>query len=135
MKNLLFICMALFLANHTAKAQFQLELEIINLKSDEGYVMIDLVDAQGKSVQQFKEPVRKKSCVLSIKELKSSVYGIRYYHDENENGEMDSGLFGIPEEGYGFSNNAKGRMGPPDLEEYLFRLDSDTQMTLKTINW
>jgi uncharacterized protein (DUF2141 family) len=35
------------------------------------------------------------------------------FHDENDNGVLDKGAFGIPTEGYGFSNNAKGFFGAP----------------------
>jgi uncharacterized protein (DUF2141 family) len=38
---------------------------------------------------------------------------------------MDTKLFGIPKEPYGFSNNAKGFMGPPSFEDAKFVLDHD----------
>jgi len=33
-------------------------------------------------------------------------------HDENSNGKMDTNFIGMPREGVGASNNAKGHMGP-----------------------
>ena len=44
-------------------------------------------------------------------------YAIKVYHDENGNNELDTRIFGIPKERYGFSNNARGTMGPPEYEK------------------
>ncbi len=39
------------------------------------------------------------------------------YHDENENGELDLNPVGFPLERYGFSNDARGLLGPPSYDE------------------
>ena len=39
-----------------------------------------------------------------------------------------------PAEGYGFSNNAHGFMGPPKFKDQLFDINSDLTITLKTGN-
>ena len=49
-------------------------------------------------------------------------YAIAAFHDENANGEMDRGLFGIPTEGTGASNDARGVMAPPPYDGARFRL-------------
>lgn len=41
-------------------------------------------------------------------------------HDENQNHKMDTGLFGIPKEGFGASNNPKARTGPPKFRDAAF---------------
>ena len=51
-------------------------------------------------------------------------YAIKVYHDENGNKELDTRIFGIPKERYGFSNNARGTMGPPEYEKAVFSLNS-----------
>jgi Uncharacterized protein conserved in bacteria (DUF2141) len=43
--------------------------------------------------------------------------------DENGNGVLDKNFFGVPVEGYGFSNDARGSMGPPAFEKAAFRHD------------
>src|ERR1700730_11432692 len=35
-------------------------------------------------------------------------YAVACFHDENDNGRLDTGLFGIPTEGTAASNNARG---------------------------
>ena len=42
------------------------------------------------------------------------------FHDENKNGKLDTGLFGIPTEGTVVSNHAKGFMGPPSFDKAKF---------------
>jgi uncharacterized protein (DUF2141 family) len=51
-------------------------------------------------------------------------YAIKVFHDENNNGKLDKRVFGIPSEAYGFSNDARGTMGPPEYEKAAFQLDS-----------
>nr|NJM03369.1 DUF2141 domain-containing protein [Desulfobacula sp.] len=51
-------------------------------------------------------------------------YAVKVFHDENGNGELDKRVFGIPAEAYGFSNDARGTMGPPEYEKTAFQLDS-----------
>lgn len=47
-------------------------------------------------------------------------YAIAVVHDENSNNTLDTSWIGIPKEGIGMSNNAKGRMGPPKYRDAKF---------------
>ncbi len=38
---------------------------------------------------------------------------------------MDKNFLGIPKEKYGFSNNAKGKLGPPDYEDAKFIINAE----------
>ena len=49
-------------------------------------------------------------------------YSIAIYHDENDNKELDRSYFGIPYEGFGFSNNPSVTFGIPDQQEMLFKV-------------
>ena len=52
-------------------------------------------------------------------------YAIALYHDENGNKKFDKNFFGIPTEGFGFSNNPKVYFGVPDHSEAAFAVDSE----------
>jgi uncharacterized protein (DUF2141 family) len=52
-------------------------------------------------------------------------YAIKAFHDENDNRKIDFGWRG-PTERYGFSNGARGRMGPPKFDEAKFTLSQST---------
>ena len=40
-------------------------------------------------------------------------YALSAFHNENDNGELDTNLLGVPSEGYGFGNDASAAFGPP----------------------
>jgi uncharacterized protein (DUF2141 family) len=44
--------------------------------------------------------------VVEVHGVPPGRYAIQAFHDANNNGECDQGLFGIPREGVGFSNDA-----------------------------
>lgn len=115
------------------QAQNTLTIEITNLKTDNGTVMIALYDGQEKAVKKLKGTVKDKVCTVEISDLPAGTYAVQYYHDENDNGKMDTGMFGKPEEGYGYSNDARGFMGPADFEDQIFELTEDMKIILKTV--
>ncbi len=124
-------------ATDTATAQdrlFTLELEITALRSDKGKVAIQLLNESEAVVKELYAEISGGECIVNFDSLSPGQYALSYFHDENDNGEMDTGLFGIPKEGYGFSNNARGKYGPPEFQEWLFVLDKDLKMELITIN-
>lgn len=49
-------------------------------------------------------------------------YAVVVVYDENSDGELNTGLFGIPKEKIGFSNNAKGKFGPAKWKDAQFDL-------------
>jgi uncharacterized protein (DUF2141 family) len=49
------------------------------------------------------------------------VYAVAVMHDENGNNKLDTGLFGIPKEGFGFSSGAHAHMfSPAKFDEAKF---------------
>jgi uncharacterized protein (DUF2141 family) len=59
-------------------------------------------------------------------------YAIACFHDENGNGRLDTGLFGIPAEGTVASNHAKGFLGPPSFQDAKFFLTAaPTELRLR----
>jgi uncharacterized protein (DUF2141 family) len=49
-------------------------------------------------------------------------YALVVLHDEDDDGALDRGRFGIPSEGIAFSNGARLRFGPPSFEAARFTL-------------
>ena len=105
-----------------------LTINITGFKSDEGFAMISVVNSQKDfdeevSYRKFKSKI-KNGCVAQLVEnLEFGKYGVKIFHDENENGKIDTRMFGIPVERYGFSNNARGKFGPPKYEEVKFMFE------------
>ncbi|WP_439588016.1 DUF2141 domain-containing protein [Hydrogenophaga sp.] len=58
--------------------------------------------------------------------LPAGRYAIKSFADENGNARLDTNIVGLPTERYGFSNNARGRMGPPSFDAAAVPLDADS---------
>lgn len=65
--------------------------------------------------------------VLRFHNVQPGTYAIALLHDENDNGRADRALSMIPREGFGFSRDARVRMGPPDFEEAEFTVGTTSQ--------
>jgi len=52
------------------------------------------------------------------------------YHDENNSGEIDKNMIGIPKERYAFSNNIKPTIKAPSFDDCKFSY-SETSNTVK----
>ena len=59
---------------------------------------------------------------MSFSKLPQGEYAIRYFHDQNGNQKMDMNLFGMPLEGFGYSNDAKPNMGPASYQQMKFEI-------------
>lgn len=58
-------------------------------------------------------------------------YVIKSFADENGNAKLDTNILGMPTERYGFSNNARGRMGPPTFDAAAVQLDADSSINFR----
>ena len=59
---------------------------------------------------------------LTFENVKPGRYAIALLHDENDNGKADRALLLMPKEGFGFSLDAKVRMGPPSFKSAAFEV-------------
>lgn len=75
-------------------------------------------------------PVAGSRLIVDIDSLTYAEYAIRVFHDENENGKLDTDILGIPSEDYGYSNNASSWFGPPSWEKSKF-LFNKKEMTIE----
>ncbi|MEM9056815.1 MAG: DUF2141 domain-containing protein [Pseudomonadota bacterium] len=66
---------------------------------------------------------------ITLHGLPDGHYAIKLFHDANDNGELDSNALGLPQEGYGFSNNA-GRFGPAKFDDAKVEIAGDTAIVI-----
>ncbi|MBN2807345.1 MAG: DUF2141 domain-containing protein [Prolixibacteraceae bacterium] len=130
MKHLLFF--VLLSCPGFLKAQSKLEIEIANLRNSHGQIVIELMDAQKQTLKATRKKIENNQCIFIFNDLKNGHYAVQYFHDENSNGAIDTNIFGIPTEGFGFSNNAIGPLGPKKFEEWLFKISGDQKITIRT---
>lgn len=62
-----------------------------------------------------------------FRDVPSGMYAVSAYRDTNGNGILDRGGAGVPLEPYGFSNDARGRMGPPAFDAAAVNIGADNQ--------
>jgi len=60
---------------------------------------------------------------LRFDDVRPGTYAIALLHDENGNGKADRALGMMPKEGFGFSRDARVRMGPPSFDDAVFDFD------------
>lgn len=63
--------------------------------------------------------------------LAAGAYGMKAFHDVNDDGEMNVNPFGMPTEPYAFSNNAVGAMGPAKWDRARFEVSGATAQTIR----
>lgn len=130
-----FICFALFTST-LSFAQSSLTVNIQNLKNENGDILIGLYDnasnfprkvSTGKVVK-----VTDREMHVTFSDVKPGNYAVSVLHDENQNKDLDQGRLGIPKEGYGFSNNVMGVIGPPSFRKARFHVpDGDSSITIR----
>lgn len=77
--------------------------------------------------------IRKAQARCDFEDIPPGTYAMAVVHDENMNGELDTNWFGLPTEGYGFSNNARAVLSAPSFSDASFTYDGrsiDLTMTL-----
>lgn len=101
-----------------------MQLEISGVRSAKGHVLIAIYRAGDRFSQSGQTAFRKERIVASagtvtfdLKDLPVDSYALAVFHDENDNLKIDTGLFGIPVEGFCFSKGAMGTFGPPTFKE------------------
>jgi uncharacterized protein (DUF2141 family) len=67
-------------------------------------------------------PIRQGRAVATFEDVPSGPFAVSVFHDEDLDRELDTGVFGIPSEDYGFSRDARGTFGPPTFEEARLEL-------------
>ena len=115
-----------------------LEVEVIGLSSNEGDVHIAVYDTPelfpdtDGMITETHVSIRENRAVMIFKNLNPGRYAIAVYHDANGNHDFDQGIFGIPLEDYGFSNDARVFFGPPSFDDAAFELlEQKTKITIR----
>ena len=67
--------------------------------------------------------IRKAQARCDFEDIPRGTYAMAVVHDENMNGKLDANWLGVPTEGYGFSNDATGVLGPPSFSAASFKYD------------
>jgi uncharacterized protein (DUF2141 family) len=110
-----------------------LTIGVTSLRSNNGHVGCAVYNsAQGfptdpaRALQRVWCPISTGASRCSFDPIPAGTYAVACFHDENDNGKLDTGLLGIPTEGVLASNQAKGFMGPPSFDRAKFSFSGAT---------
>ena len=70
-----------------------------------------------------------------LRDLPPGRYAVSAFHDENDNGELDTNLVGIPSEGYGFANDPGAVFGPPSFEAAAVTIGGTSEAAILTLSY
>jgi uncharacterized protein (DUF2141 family) len=98
-----------------------IEVTVENIKEIKGSIRVGLFSGEEKFLKDAVDGKIVKATASSItvkfENLKTGEYAVSVIHDQNENGELDTNMMGIPNEGFAFGNNAMGMFGPPSFDD------------------
>ncbi len=108
-----------------------IHVQILNIRNSIGTVACALFESPaGFPVEYLHSAtnvmvikIRKSQARCDFEDIPPGKYAMAVIHDENMNGKLNTNWLGIPTEGYGFSNDAKGLLGAPSFSAASFRYD------------
>ncbi|MFO7765624.1 MAG: DUF2141 domain-containing protein [Pelovirga sp.] len=130
------LCAVLVFTNLPAIAFAQsscpvIQVKIPNIKNSTGNIACGIFETpegfpnkflgSAKAIIIRKIQKTKAQCVFS--NIAPGTYAIAVIHDQNMNGELDTNWFGVPTEGYGFSNTTIDEFGSPAFSAASFPYD------------
>ena len=101
-------------------------VEVAGLRSNEGMVLGAIFASargwteEGREIATCRASIARQHATCVIDGLPPGTYAFAFLHDEDLDGHMDRDWIGIPQEGYGFSNDAAPGLGPPSFESASF---------------
>jgi uncharacterized protein (DUF2141 family) len=109
-----------------------IHVEISGLHSDKGQMLCALYSSgqaeafpkkADKAVARLTAKIAVRQAVCDFTGIAPGTYAVSVVHDENSNGKLDTNFIGMPREGVGASNDAKGHMGPPKFGTASFHYE------------
>ena len=112
-----------------------IDLTITNIRNNKGNIIISMY----KSNADFEDHIFYKKIYVSKCKVKNGtlkhkfnlpphIYGIAIVDDENSNKKIDGNFFGIPKEGFGFSNYYHTSLSLPKFPSFKFELKNNTTL-------
>jgi uncharacterized protein (DUF2141 family) len=128
------VCMAMALMatygafGQAPPAENVIHVEISGLRNDKGQMLCALFSSAvaypkkaDKAAARLTARIVQRKAVCDFTGVAPGTYAVSVVHDENANGKLDTNFIGMPREGVGASNDAKGHMGPPEFSAAAFQ--------------
>ena len=121
--------------SQSKKTSLTLTIEVASFENTKGVLRVCVTDQKDDFLKScaFSKIVTVEDDTVSLKieNIEKGNYAVSVYHDENNSGILETGgVFGIPLEPYGFSNNPNMTFGP-SYKKSVFKMASDKNISIK----
>jgi uncharacterized protein (DUF2141 family) len=126
-------CFVIVVINYNTIAQSKgnIIVSVKNIENNKGQIIAFLYKSEDgfptdpdKAELHTTSKIDNKASYLLFENINYGKYSILVLHDSNTNNKIDTNWLGMPKEGCGVSNNAKGSFGPPKFNDAVFFLNS-----------
>ena len=126
-----------FLSINTSYCE-QVDCQISGVKTNKGNILVGIFNSSSgfekresfKTIELSKKGVKNGVLKFSV-ELIPGEYGFSILDDSDKNGEMEYDFFGVPKEGFGFSNYFHSGIFAPKFEAFKFLLKKGKSRLVK----
>ena len=121
--------------SQSKKTSLTLTIEVASFENTKGVLRVCVTDQKDDFLKScaFSKIVTVEDDTVSLKieNIEKGNYAVSVYHDENNSGILETGgVFGIPLEPYGFSNNPTMTFGP-SYKKSVFKMTADKNISIK----
>ena len=136
----LFLIMILLIAGLGVAGQTQpkkgnLKVVVTNVKGNTGQLAFYLFKSDdgfptktGKALMQGFVKTAGNTAEYTFTNLAAGTYAVFVFHDADNDKKLKTNFVGMPKEGMGVSNNAKGHFGPPKYTDAKFEFKNSGQV-------
>jgi uncharacterized protein (DUF2141 family) len=121
-----------------AAAAADLIVDVTNVRSSRGHVRLSVCDeahfgGEGCKFDGVAE-AREGFTRVIVHDVPAGRWAVQAFHDENDNGEFDQNFIGLPQEGFGFSNDPPLRGKPRFADSAIEVREPKTEISLRLRN-
>jgi uncharacterized protein (DUF2141 family) len=119
----------------------KLSITVTGVRNSDGVVRCALFNSPAafpKIGQEWRgviAPIRGGAANCVFAGVPAGTYAVAFFHAEHNETQLTTGMFGKPQQGYGFSNNATGSFGPPNFNAAAFRYDGGNTALQGTLSY
>ena len=119
----------------------RLGINVGGLRNDNGVVRCGLFASAdgfrqpGREFRGVVAPAKGQNATCVFSNIPAGTYAVAVFHAEHNETQMKTGMFGKPEQGYGFSRNPSTTFGPPDFSAAAFEYKGGAQAVPVTLHY
>jgi uncharacterized protein (DUF2141 family) len=133
----LFFILSLGASGQTA-TKSAIRINVTNINSSKGTILAALYNSEkgfpgeGETALLFVKGIPANGkCQIVIENITPGIYAVALFHDVNGDKKLNTNWFGIPKEGYGFSNDASNFLSAPTFKQAAFAHKNETTIAIK----